>query len=175
MDVSYIEECAIGSSARNDIENLLSLVFGDGAGEASRYKPYPSFRLLVSERRHLVGHLAAEHRRMRIGHCHFPVFGISDLCVRPDWQNAGIGTRLLRRLEDLGRERKIDYLLSFADQPRFYEINGFEQKRLKCRWLFCYQGHSMGVLSRTLDGVMIKPIGWQDWPEGELDLLGHIF
>lgn len=175
MTIEVVTEVDLEPADFQEVADLLTLSFGEGAVESLMSRPLPTFRLLCKNKEGLIGHLAAEHRRVRTGRVYQTVLGVSDICIHPDWQGQGLGAKLINTLQAFGRKRGISFLLSFADNPAFYEACGFEKKRLSCRWVFIHQGVTMGVLDRTLDGVMIKAVGAEVWPEGELDLLGHIF
>jgi len=58
-----------------------------------------------------------------------PVFYLKEMCVHPDWQHQGIGTRLLRRLECRLKQSGVGqvYLLTRRNGPaeEFYAASGF--------------------------------------------------
>ncbi len=175
VKIEYIHESSLGAFQKQAILQLLNASFGDGLSEVFGLRPLPDARILIRSEGHLIGHLAVEFRRVRVGSQIVSVCGASEICVHPDAQRKGIGRVLIRQLEDIAKEKAFQFILAFSDNPAFYKACEFESRRIRCRWLMIQQGVSMGVLSRTLSGVMVKAIENADWPEGELDLLGHIF
>ncbi|TVR89876.1 MAG: N-acetyltransferase [Saprospirales bacterium] len=136
----------------------------------------PSFRLLAESKDTLEGHVAIHHRIISCGEMIYNIFGISDLCVTEKSRKTGIATDLMTKLEQMAVEAQIDFLVLVTNVHEFYAKNGFERAENVCRWVMVQNNKSLGLVRRRVeDGLMYKKLSDLDWPNGELDLMGHIF
>ncbi len=87
------------------------------------------------------------------------IFGLADVCIHPDYQNKGLGTKLLNFLENLAHETQIEALLLIAPEPEFYLKNDFLAVENDCKWLFLQGDQTLGVLNRKVGGLMVKMLG----------------
>ena len=176
MEIRQLEEFALGEQERQAIQQLLGDCFPDYPADRIYYKQLPDFRLLAWENDRLVGHLPVEHRMIDVGGMAARIFGIADFCVAGDFQHRGLGTQLLNRLEQLGKEHAVDFLLLLASRHEVYLHNGFQLVQNPCRWLIIHDHRSLGVSHRRLpETLLVKALGSKPWREGVVDLLGHIF
>ena len=175
MEIEQVAEYELGEKAREEVRCLLEKAFSSYPQKDAYWQQLPTFRLLARREKELLGHLAVEYRRVRVGTEHFRIFGIADLCVHPDFSGSGVGGRLITQLQELAPGYQARFLLTFASRPDFYLKNGFEEVQTHCRWLMIHQGVTMGVMQRKLSGVMVKALDATPWPAGALDLLGPIF
>jgi GNAT superfamily N-acetyltransferase len=176
MEIQQIEEYRITAQQGQQISDLLSLCFPEFPQGQSFLHQAPDFRLLIWENDELKGHLAIEHRLIRVGSEFLRIFGVSDLCIHPSTQDKGYGKQLLQRVATLGKEFHLDFLVLLASEHSFYLQHGFRVVNNPCRWLMIQHGHTLGVNQRHLpDSILVKQLGQKDWPEGVFDFLGHIF
>ena len=92
MRIQRIEEFKINKKRHSEISELLKLCFSSYPSNRSFYKQFPSFRYLVLVEKHLIAHLAIIHRMIKVGEKNFVIFGVSDLCVHPDFQQKKTNT-----------------------------------------------------------------------------------
>jgi len=176
MRIQRIEEFKINKKRHSEISELLQLCFSSYPADRSFYKQFPSFRYLVFEEKKLIAHLAIIHRMIKVGEENFVIFGVSDLCVHPDFQKNKIASVLLQELEVLGKKHHIDFIALIAQEQKFYKKNKFKVYNNDCRWLIINERQSLGLAQRNLDNaLMIKSLGEKKWKDGMVDFLGCLF
>lgn len=176
MTIKRIEEFKITNLQHQNIGLLLKTCFSAYPDNRSFYKQYPSFRFLVFENKSIIAHLAIVHRLVKVEEENFTIFGVSDLCVHPDFQHQKIASILLEKLETLSKKNNIDFILLIAQDQKFYKKNGFKSFNNNCRWLIINETQSLGIAQRNLDhALMIKPLTDKKWNKGTVDFLGNLF
>ncbi len=176
MRIELKIEHEIDSDQHDQITNLRNKSFPDAPRDRSYFQQLPHFRLLVEDDGILTGHLGIEHRIIRVGDTIFSIFGISDLFVSDQHQGKGIATSLLAQITELAEQKGIDFLLLHAVDGRLYLKNGFSviSPHLKSLWLYDFVNHGVGI--ERLDNVIyIKSTSDKAWPDGTVDLMGHLF
>ncbi len=176
MKIQRIEEFKINTKQHLEISELLKLCFSSYPSNRSFYKQFPSFRFLVFEEKKLIAHLAIIHRMIKVGEEGHVIFGVSDLCVHPDFQHKKIASILLSDLENLGKKHKIDFITLIAQDQKIYKKNGFQAINNNCRWLIINETQSLGLAQRNLDNaLMIKSLNKKNWGDGMVDFQGCLF
>jgi hypothetical protein len=113
---------------------------------------------------------------IRVGSNVVRTFGVSDLCVRKSERSRGLAGRLLAEVTELACSCEIDFVILFADDDRLYTRNGWARAGNPCSWLKVHDHTTLGLAAaEDTNSLMVKVIGRQAWPEGEVDLLGHLF
>jgi len=176
MKTLRAEEFKITQQQHSDIQNLLQICFSSYPSDRSYFNQLPAFRFLVYDKKTLVAHLAVVHRVIKFGDEIATIFGVADLCVRPDFRDKDIASELLQELENLGKNHGIDLIVLIAKENKFYKKNGFKIYSNKLRWLMTNQHQSFGIVQRSLeDSFMIKKIKLKKLETGTVDLLGSLF
>jgi GNAT superfamily N-acetyltransferase len=174
--VELIAEVNLSARHRNAISLLLNDCFPDYPGDQLFYPQPPHFRLLTWAGEQLSGHMAGIIRAIRVAGRPITIFGIADLCTDPAWTGQRIGSLLLNRMEELATLQGISYVMAMAVDEEFYLKSGYQIIDVRCTWLAYLQGRSLGLFQRTPpSGLMVKCLGQQAWPEGDVDLLGPLF
>jgi predicted N-acetyltransferase YhbS len=103
-------------------------------------------------------------------------FGVVDLCVRHDQRSRGLAAQLLAELTSFARSCGMAFIVVFADDDRLYARNGWARVTNRCTWVKIHDHVTIG-LARQEDPevMMVKALGEQPWPDGDVDLLGHLF
>lgn len=176
MKIQRIEECLLKPKQIEDISILFQKCFPAYPGNRHYYKQLPNFRYLARDNRKLVGHIAIEHRVIAVGDEIFRIFGITDVCVDPDFQSQKIGSLLLEELKTFADQCTIDFIVLNASQKDLYKKNKYIPIENVCRWLIINNHKTFGVGQRVFsDSMMILPLKKNKWPKGVIDLLGHVF
>lgn len=176
MNISRIEEFKIPPAQHEQIHDLLQICFEGYPKGRTYFKQLPSFRYLAKQDNHLVAHLAVEHRMMAINQTPVRVFGVVDICVHPDFRQQKIASTLLHKLETLGRNHHIDFIVLTATDHDFYQKSGYTLHTNTCRWLLINNHQTLGVHNRQLnDCILVKALGQRKWLAGEVDFLGEVF
>ena len=88
----------------------------------------------------------------------------------------GLAARLLTEVTGFARSCGMDFVILFADDDRVYARNGWTRAANLCTWVKIHEHTTLGLARAAQTGaLMVKAIGQQAWPEGEVDLLGHLF
>lgn len=176
MQIQRLEEFQIEQSLQQQIGDLLGECFSDYPEDRSYFRQLPDFRYLAWMDQQLVAHLAVEHRIINNDDQLLRIFGIIDLCVAPAFQHQKLATKMLRLLEQLARDHRIDFLVLVAKDHEFYTLNGFQVVDNRCRWLMIHDDQTFGITSRSLHrSLLVKATGEKQWRPGITDFLGHIF
>ncbi|MDE0697760.1 MAG: GNAT family N-acetyltransferase [Boseongicola sp.] len=157
------------------IASLLDACFGGVHGGRTFFKQVPHRRLLAWSQGGLVGHVGMDLRAMRIGESTIHVLGIVDLCVAPTARRQGIGAALLQAAEE--RAEGQSFALSMADDPRLYLRAGYSRiHAVDVTFLAIDELRCHSVVRRDLSEIfMAKRLAGGAWPDGPIDLLGHLF
>ena len=176
--MKFTEHRAAESSDPNwdaAIASLLDACFDGVHGGRTWFKQIPHERLLAWRGCDLMGHVGMEYRVVRVGEAIVPILGIVDLCVVPAARRQGIGAALLQGAEE--RARGQSFALAMADDPRFYERAGYSLLNdANVTFLAIDELRCHSVIRRDLSEIfMVKQLTCDAWPDGPIDLLGHLF
>ena len=69
------------------------------------------------------------------------------------------------------------FILAMADDHRIYEKMGFETlKAAKTTWFAIDNVKSRSIIERDFSHtLLIKSLREKPWPDGKIDVLGHLF
>jgi Acetyltransferase (GNAT) domain len=175
VSTSRVAEAEIGGDVRHQVQALLQHCF-PGYPSRSYFKLPPHFRYLVTADGGLVAQMGVELRMIRVGRTVLRTFGISDLCVRTSERSHGLAGRLLADVTAFAGACGMDFVILFADDSRLYIRNGWVPAANPCSWLKIHDHTTLGLApGQDTNALMVKKIGQQPWPGGEVDLLGHLF
>jgi hypothetical protein len=91
-------------------------------------------------------------------------------------RSRGLAGGLLADVTELARSCEIDFVILFADDDRLYSRNGWSRAGNPCSWVRIHDHATLGLATAQDTGaLMVKAIGHQAWPDGDVDLLGHVF
>ena len=173
--ISRVAEAEIGRDLRLQVQALLQACF-PGYPSRSYFKLPPHFRYIAMTGGLLVAQMGVELRVIRVGSNVLRTFGVVDLCVRQGERSHGLAGRLLAEVTDLARSCGMDFVILFADDDRLYSRNGWAGAANPCSWVKIHDHSTLGLATAQDTGaLMVKRIGPQAWPAGEVDLLGHLF
>ncbi len=170
-----VAEAEIGRDLRQQVQALLQACF-PGYPSRSYFKLPPHFRYLAMTSGVLVAQMGVELRVIRVGSTVVRTFGVVDLCVRTSERSHGLAGRLLAEVTELARSCGVDFVILFADDGRLYTRGGWARAANPCSWVKIHDHTTLGLATAEDTGsLMVKRIGQQAWPIGEVDLLGHLF
>ncbi len=176
ITVFRVAEAEIGADLSGQAQSLLQMCFA-GYPDRSYFKLPPHFRYLAMRSGSvLAAQMGVELRVIRVGDAVLRTFGVVDLCVRPNERSHGLASRLLAEVTEFARACGMDFVILFADDDRLYTRNGWARVRNRCSWLKIDDHTTLGLARRAdPDAMMVKAVGERAWPEGDVDLLGHLF
>jgi predicted N-acetyltransferase YhbS len=176
MQVIRIEEYRLEAGQRQAIARLLERAFPGYPSGRSYFKQLPSFRFLAYTGDYLAGHLAIEHRMIRVGNSPVRIFGIADLCVDPDLQLRQTGSRLLVEAEKEAALHGVDFMVLIGHEQAFFQKMGYSLQNNRCRWVSIGDHQLIGLVEGRLPGgLWIKSVSGKQWGDGVIDFLGYMF
>jgi GNAT superfamily N-acetyltransferase len=176
VTIVRVAEAEIGADLSTQLRSLLQACFPEYPGR-TYFKLPPHFRYLaMTSGREVAAQMGVELRVIRIGDHVMRTFGIVDLCVRQNEQSRGLAGRLLAEVTGYAHSCGMAFIILFADDDRVYVRGGWRRVTNHCSWVKIHDHATLG-LARNADtgAMMVKATGDQAWPEGDVDLLGHLF
>lgn len=175
ITLARVAEAEIGPDVTPQLQALLQMCF-PGYPSRSYFKLPPHFRYLAMAHGSLVGQMGVELRMIRVGSEVIRTFGVVDLCVMQSERSHGLAARLLTEVSGFARSCGMDFVILFADDDRVYTRNGWTRAGNRCTWVKIHEHTTLGLArAAQTNALMVKAIGQRAWPEGEVDLLGHLF
>jgi predicted N-acetyltransferase YhbS len=176
ITVIRVAEAEIGADLRGRLQSLLQACFPGYPGR-SYFKLPPHFRYLaMTSNGEVAAQMGVEFRIIRVGGTVLRTFGIVDLCVTESQRSRGLAGMLLAEVTELARSCGMAFIVLFADDERLYARNGWARVTNRCSWVRIHDHVTLGLARQEdTDAMMVKASGEQSWPEGDVDLLGHLF
>jgi predicted N-acetyltransferase YhbS len=177
MRLDQIEEYKIDEATTTAIRELLQKSFEFYPKDRIFYKQVPSFRLLVWDKDVLVAQIGIVFRVISLDKQPFRIFGLMDLCVHENYRNQKIGSKILKKIEKIGQENRIDFILLLGGIEDYYQQKGFKIVENSCRWVLLKDYETLGVINRKIpETLLIKSLSDKKWNEkATLDLMGFVF
>jgi GNAT superfamily N-acetyltransferase len=176
ITVLRVAEAEISADLSRRLQSLLQASF-PGYPSRSYFKLPPHFRYLaMTGSGGVAAQLGVEFRVIRVGDIVLRTFGVVDLCARESQRSRGLASRLLAEVTELARSCGMAFIVLFADDDRLYVKNGWARVTNRCSWVKINEHVTLGLADLAATGaMMVKAIGEQAWPEGDVDLLGHLW
>ena len=174
--IRRVWEPDLGDDLESQLRSLLQHCF-PGYPARAYFKLPPHFRYVATVEGAVVAQMGVELRLIRVGDEVARTFGVVDLCVGESERSHGLASRLLREMTKIANDGGIDFVLLFADDDRLYVQNGWAHAVNRCSWVKIDDHRTLGLAtSESLaDSMMVKATGSRLWPDGDVDLLGHVF
>lgn len=176
ITVIRVAEAEIGPELSRRLQSLLQQCFPDYPSR-SYFKLPPHFRYLaMTSSGDVAAQMGVELRVIRVGHSVVRTFGIVDLCAKESQRSRGLASRLLAEVTEFARSCGMAFIVLFADDDRLYARHGWARVTNRCSWLRINDHVTLGLATQEDAGaMMVKALGEQAWPAGDVDLLGHLF
>jgi GNAT superfamily N-acetyltransferase len=176
ITVIRVAEAEIGPDLSGRLRSLLQACF-PGYPCRSYFKLPPHFRYLaMTSSGDVAAQMGVEYRVIRVGDSVVRTFGVVDLCVTESERSRGLAARLLAEVTGFARRCGMAFVVLFADDHRLYARNGWARVTNRCSWVRIDEHVTLGLARQADTGaMMVKAVGEQAWPEGDVDLLGHLF
>ncbi len=176
ITVVRVAEAEIGADLSRRLQTLLQASF-PGYPDRSYFKLPPHFRYVaMTGSGDVAAQMGVEFRMIQSGGTVLRTFGVVDLCVAEGRRSRGLAGTLLTEVTGLARSCGMAFVVLFADDDRLYARNGWARVTNRCSWVRIHDHVTLGLAGPEDTGVMmVKATGEQPWPEGDVDLLGHLF
>lgn len=171
-----VAEAEIGAGLSRRLQSLLQACFPGYPGR-SYFKLPPHFRYVaMTGNGDVAAQMGVEFRVIRVGDTVLRTFGVVDLCVTEGQRSRGLAGTLLAEVTESARSCGMAFVVLFADDDRLYVRNGWVRVTSRCSWVRINDHVTLGLAGPEDTGaMMVKAVGEQPWPEGDVDLLGHLF
>ena len=157
------------------LQTLLQHCF-PGYPSRSYFKLPPHFRYLVMADGGLVSQMGVELRMIRVGRTVLRTFGVfgpvraDEASGRTAWPAPAGGGDRARRCVRGGLCHPVRRRQPSLPQERVGTPAN------PCSWLKIHDHTTLGLApAQDTNALMVKKTGQQPWPDGEVDLLGHLF
>jgi GNAT superfamily N-acetyltransferase len=175
IQIRRIPEPEIGGDLTKQLQQVLQDCFPDYPAR-TYFKLPPHFRYLALDGDDVAAQMGVELRVVQVDGAVLRTFGVVDLCVRPGGRSRGLAGRLLAELTEYARACGIDFIILFADDDRVYTRTGWTRVSNRCTWVQINEHTTLGIGQESMaDALMVKATGDKPWPDGDVDLLGHVF
>jgi hypothetical protein len=176
VTVIRLPEAEIGADLGRQLQRLLQACF-PGYPSRSYFKLPPHFRYVALRSDGVIaGQMGVEFRIIRVGDDVMRTFGVVDLCVDGSERSRGLASMLLAEVTEFARACEMAFIILFADDDRLYARNGWARVRNRCSWVKIDHHTTLGLARQADPGVMmVKAVDHCAWPQGDVDLLGHLF
>jgi len=144
--------------------------------ERSYFKLPPHFRFVATVGGAVVAQVGVELRIIRVGDRVLRTFGVVDLCVTAEARSHGLAGRLLAAVLDHARACAVEFVVLFADDDRVYTRHGWSRKDNRVTWVKIHEHTTLGLTERTdTEALIVRAVTDARWPDGDVDLLGHLY
>jgi GNAT superfamily N-acetyltransferase len=176
ITVIRVAEAGISADRSKQLQSLLQASFRGYPGR-SYFKLPPHFRYLaMTGSGEVAGQAGVELRVIRVGGTVARTFGVADLCVAPGQRSRGLAGRILVEVTGFAQDCGMAFVILFADDERLYARHGWARVTNRCSWVRIDNHVTLGLAGPADTGaMMVKATGARPWPEGDVDLLGHLF
>lgn len=177
MRIESIPEHALSPETDAGIGALMDVAFGAAAGYRGRsfHKMRHHLRVVGWHGGLLIGHVALHLRAIRMADKPLTIAGVGEVAVHPDHRGQGIGTALLREAVGQARTGVADFAVLFG-YPGLYAPLGFRHQPNRLTYVAWDGGQPTGVVSDTIESLMVLPLGPRQWDEtARIDLCGPLF
>jgi hypothetical protein len=170
-----LPETDIDQEVGEQLQALLQSCFA-AYPDRSYFKLPPHFRYLAEVDGVVAAQMGVELRIIRNGAHVLRTFGIVDLCVTPTSRSLGLATTMLISVGEFAQQCDVEFIILFADDDRLYVKNGWTRVDNPCSWVKI-DDHTTSGAARNVktNAMMVKAVSDRPWPEGDVDLLGHLF
>ncbi len=122
------ESACLQGSTRDALRELWDRAFGDRFSEDDADHAYGGVHVIAIDDDRIVGHASAIPRRIQFGDARWRTIAyVEAVAVHPDVQRGGLGTHIMRVLQDEMRGRWPTAMLSTGRATGFYEALGWER------------------------------------------------
>ncbi|MCJ2376787.1 GNAT family N-acetyltransferase [Vibrio sp. ZSDZ34] len=166
MSVKYIKDSDVDETLDSQLKALLSQCFTKP--EEARFKTQryynemPKHRWFIEdiEQGILVAHLAIHEKIVIEGDTAYPIGGVAEVCVHPDYRGLGYVNQLVESAHKWMKQQRFEFSMLFGSDE-IYRSSGYVRV---ANVSLCPDYHQ-GSQQYTPISVMVAPLQNQRWPE----------
>ena len=172
-NIQYIQDSKVDETLNKKLVDLLGICFiKEPLLKVRRYfKEMPQRRWYIEENDLIMAHLALHEKTISAEIGDFPIGGVAEVCVHPDFRGKGSVKKMLVETHNWMKENNIPFSVLFGEKeiysssgytPVENEIKYFDDKTDK--WIVEVNRHAMKNV-----------LGNSQWPEGLININGPMF
>jgi len=173
--IEYVLDREVSAVLDEQLRALLSMCFTGSHNERFKWQRYyneiPQHRWLIREPGRVIAHIAVHEKRIGTAAGEFPICGIAEVAVHPEFRRRGLAKQLLVPAHAAFAREGVPFSFLFGNTT-VYGSSGYTPVKNAVRH-FDFACHEW--LVRPLGAAMVKELGTTAWPEGEIDLRGPVF
>jgi predicted acetyltransferase len=171
MQAEYLPDSTVDPQTDEALRRLLSICFTkkkDAVFKKQRYfrEPYPHRWVIRDDQGRIVAHTGVHEKQVIAGRRRFPIGGVCEVCVHPDYRRRGYVKRMLKMAHMYLVQHGFAFAVLFG-KPEIYAAAGYRQVGN----LF-HGSKADGWKNRT---AMVREIGDFPWPQDPVYLPGPTF
>jgi predicted N-acetyltransferase YhbS len=176
MKIERIEELLLNKVDQKVIQRLLVDNFEFYPQDRLYYLQPPYFRTVARDAGKIIGHAAVDYRQISLEGENKLVFMIADVCVKEEYRDRGVASKIILHIEKLALKKSIEFLIAISKDHRLYLSQGFKHKVNKANWLMFHNNKSLGISNQLMDeSLLVKSLTKNKWNDGLLDFQGPLF
>ncbi|MGR5092134.1 GNAT family N-acetyltransferase [Vibrio maritimus] len=174
MKVQYIEDSSVDEQLNQALIALLSACFtkpSDARFKTQRfYNEMPQHRWYVTSdnKHHVVAHVAVHEKTVEIRGRSYPIGGVAEVCVHPDYRKKGLVKTMLTEVHQWMEQQGMHFSVLFG-RDEVYGSSGY----IRVTNLNVLQEDPLA--QPTPVSAMVKPLHDYRWPSKPVLLPGLVF
>ena len=171
--VNYIHDTKVGETLNKKLIDLLSICFvKDPVLKYQRYcKEMPQHRWYIEEKNKIVAHLALHEKTITTQMGDFPIGGVAEVGVHPDYRGRGSVKKMLIKAHSWLRNNKYPFCVLFGEKE-IYSSSGYTLVKNEIKHLDDKTNQWIIEVNRH---AMKNVLGDIPWPEGLININGPMF
>ena len=175
MEVEYLADASVDAPLDAQIRGLLTLCFTkpqDIVFKDHRYfrEPYPHRWVIRDTQETISAHVGVHEKTVEASGRTFPIGGIAEVCVHPEFRGRGYVKRMLACVHDWLIRHDFDFAVLFG-KPDVYLSSGY----IEVNNLIHDDVTAEGENCTSQSPAMVRPLSDTPWPDGQVYLPGPKF
>ena len=173
--VEYLPDASVDASLDAELRRLLTTCFTkpqDVVFKDRRYfcEPYVHRWVIRDARRCIVAHAGVHEKAVEAEGCRFPIGGLAEVCVHPEYRGRGYVKAMLACIHDWLIPREFDFAVLFGE-PSIYQSSGY----VEVSNLAHDEVTAAGEKCKAPSPAMVRQLSDTPWPATEVYLPGPKF
>jgi GNAT superfamily N-acetyltransferase len=173
--IEYLPDAAVDAELDAQLRTLLSTCFTGSHNERFKTQRYfsemPQHRWIIREPGAIVAHIAFHDKTIGTVVGDRAIVGLAEVAVHPDHRGQGLVKKMLGVAHADCAARGVKFAMLFGKQE-VYGSSGYVQV---LNPLHFYDAWKKEWTVQPVRYAMMKVLGDEPWPEGEIDLRGPVF
>jgi len=172
-NIKYIQDTKVDETLNKKIIQLLRICFvKDPVFQYRRYcKEMPQHRWYIEKNSKIVAHLALHEKKISTEIGEFPIGGVAEVCVHPDYRGRGSVKKILIETHNWLKENEYPFSVLFGEKE-IYSSSGYTPVKNEIKYFDDKAGNWKIEPIRT---AMTNVLSSTPWPDGLININGPMF